>query len=46
MSVFSNFPLAKTENAPAMRVPNSLDFSVNSGFLAIGNNAGNALLYR
>jgi hypothetical protein len=42
MTTFSNFP-TKLEN---LRIPVSIDFSLNSGYLTIGNHKGNALLYR
>ena len=42
MTVFSNFPHV-SENV--MR-PQCLDFSPQSGFFSLGNNRGNALLYR
>ncbi|KAK7097439.1 U3 small nucleolar RNA-associated protein 18 homolog isoform X2 [Littorina saxatilis] len=42
-SVFSNFPEL---NDTKMRIPCSMDFSRNSGFLAMGNHKGRALLYR
>jgi hypothetical protein len=32
-------------NTP-MRIPQCIDFSLNSGYLTIGNHKGNALLYR
>ncbi|XP_071043072.1 U3 small nucleolar RNA-associated protein 18 homolog [Parasteatoda tepidariorum] len=44
LSVFSNFPAR--EDYKGIKNVNSLDISPNSGFLAMGNNTGNALLYR
>jgi U3 small nucleolar RNA-associated protein 18 len=51
MSVFSNFPLQTNLNnsnslLTAMRIPQCIDFSANSGYFTIGNHKGNALLYR
>ncbi|XP_069693921.1 U3 small nucleolar RNA-associated protein 18 homolog [Periplaneta americana] len=43
MTVFSNFP---GSSQPHLARPQCLDFSPNSGYLAIGNNKGAALLYR
>lgn len=42
ISVFSNFPVMNQD----LRHINSLDISLNSGFLAFGNNVGKAYLYR
>lgn len=42
-SVFSNFPDSMDKS---LRIPISLDFSVNSGYMAVGTNKGKALLYR
>ncbi|XP_002740511.2 U3 small nucleolar RNA-associated protein 18 homolog [Saccoglossus kowalevskii] len=42
MSAFSNFP----EFQVSIYKPTCLDFSPRSGYLAIGNNKGDALLYR
>jgi len=44
LSVFSNFPAR--EDYKAIRNVNSLDISPNSGFIMMGNNTGNALIYR
>ncbi|GFV62804.1 u3 small nucleolar RNA-associated protein 18 homolog [Trichonephila clavipes] len=41
-TVFSNFPGINSN----LRYPKSLDFSPNSGFLCIGNDAGKAKIYR
>lgn len=43
MTVFSNFP---GSSQPHIARPQCLDFSPNSGYLAVGNNKGAALLYR
>lgn len=50
LGVFANFP-PNTLNDPSstsaqIRIPQCIDFSMNSGYLAIGNHKGNALLYR
>lgn len=52
LSVFSNFP-QKNLNDPLglsssadIRIPQCIDFSMNSGYFTIGNHKGNALLYR
>ncbi|XP_043191025.1 U3 small nucleolar RNA-associated protein 18 homolog [Amphibalanus amphitrite] len=42
MTVFSNFPGWST----AVQEPHSLDLSLSSGYLTVGNNKGRALLYR
>ena len=42
-SVFSNFPDRTDVN---LRIPKSLDFSVNSGYFTVGTHSGKALLYR
>lgn len=42
-TVFSNFPERTDIN---LRIPKSLDFSVNSGYFTIGTHKGKALLYR
>ena len=42
-SVFSNFPDRTDMN---LRIPKSLDFSVNSGYFTVGTHSGKALLYR
>ncbi|XP_077984403.1 U3 small nucleolar RNA-associated protein 18 homolog isoform X2 [Glandiceps talaboti] len=42
MTVFNNFPDFSTH----IYTPTCLDFSPRSGYLAIGNNKGSALLYR
>lgn len=42
ISVFSNFPIMNQD----LRYINSLDISLNSGFLAFGNNIGKTYLYR
>lgn len=42
-AVFSNFPDRTDIN---LRIPKSLDFSVNSGYFTIGTHKGKALLYR
>ncbi|KAJ1131926.1 hypothetical protein NDU88_010256 [Pleurodeles waltl] len=42
-SVFPNFPLAKRKN---IHLAQCLDFSPGSGYFAIANNKGSALLYR
>jgi len=42
LTVFSNWPTAGTP----LSYVSCFDFSPNSGFLAIGNDKGNALLYR
>ena len=41
-TVFSNWPTTKTPLSYVF----SLDFSPNSGYLAIGNDKGKVLLYR
>lgn len=41
-TVFSNFP----DRNERLRIPYSMDFSVNSGYFCSGNNSGQALLYR
>jgi U3 small nucleolar RNA-associated protein 18 len=58
MSVFSNFPLPRDNQqgggslnlsqttSSSMRIPQSIDFSLNSGYFTIGNQKGIALLYR
>jgi U3 small nucleolar RNA-associated protein 18 len=49
MTVFANFPLHTADKSSihtSMRMVESIDFSLNSGYFAIGNNKGNALLYR
>lgn len=50
MSVFSNFPLQNAADKSSihskMRIPTCIDFSLNSGYFAIGNQKGDALLYR
>ena len=48
MSVFANFPLRNESSSTStqIRVPQCVDFSLNSGYLSIGNHKGNALLYR
>ena len=52
MSVFSNFPLQQQQQNSSssiltpMRIPECIDFSLNSGYFTIGNHKGNALLYR
>jgi U3 small nucleolar RNA-associated protein 18 len=55
LTVFSNFPLAQQQTSSKtssnsiltpMRIPQCIDFSLNSGYLTIGNHKGNALLYR
>lgn len=43
MTVFKNFP-GSTQSVLAQ--PQCLDFSPGSGYLAVGNNKGTALLYR
>ncbi|PSN45839.1 hypothetical protein C0J52_05510, partial [Blattella germanica] len=43
MTVFSNFPGSAQ---PLLSRPQCLDFSPNSGYLAVGNNKNTALLYR
>lgn len=43
MSVFSNFP---EQTDKKLRIPQCMDFSPNSGFFAVGDNKGRALLYR
>eukprot|EP00095_Tigriopus_kingsejongensis_P012482 maker-scaffold789_size96855-snap-gene-0.21 protein:Tk12482 transcript:maker-scaffold789_size96855-snap-gene-0.21-mRNA-1 annotation:"u3 small nucleolar rna-associated protein 18 homolog" len=42
MSVFENFPSLSFD----FKRPNSMDFSLNGGYLSIGNNRGAANLYR
>ncbi|XP_055940135.1 U3 small nucleolar RNA-associated protein 18 homolog isoform X2 [Argiope bruennichi] len=42
MTVFSNFPV----RGEFIKNPNSLDISVNSGYMCIGNNVGTAYIYR
>lgn len=48
MTVFSNFPIQTDKSSvhTRMRIPECVDFSLNSGYFTIGNNKGNALLYR
>lgn len=51
LSVFSNFPqnnLNDTAHTTSgqIRIPQCIDFSMNSGYFTIGNHKGNALLYR
>lgn len=51
LSVFSNFPQNISNQTSStiqsqIRIPQCLDFSLNSGYMAIGNHKGNALLYR
>ncbi len=48
MTVFSNFPIQTDKSSifTSMRMPECVDFSLNSGYFTIGNNKGNALLYR
>ncbi len=48
MTVFANFPIQTDKSSiyTRMRMVESIDFSLNSGYFAIGNNKGNALLYR
>lgn len=52
LSVFGNFPvkndLSSTSSSllTKMRIPQCIDFSLNSGYFTIGNHKGNALLYR
>ncbi|XP_025088805.1 U3 small nucleolar RNA-associated protein 18 homolog [Pomacea canaliculata] len=43
LTVFSNFP---EFNDTKLHIPWTMDFSVNSGYMAVGNHKGNALLYR
>lgn len=43
MTVFSNFPSSVQS---VLARPQCLDFSPGSGYLAVGNNKGTALLYR
>ena len=43
LSVFSNFPEFASKSIRAVR---QLGFSPNSGYFHVGNNVGNALLYR
>lgn len=42
LTTFSNFPTKQD----ALRIPQSVDFSLNSGYFALGNHRGQALLYR
>lgn len=42
MTIFSNFP----DKSDSIRIPMCMDFSLNSGYFAVGNHTGNALLYR
>jgi U3 small nucleolar RNA-associated protein 18 len=42
LTVFNNFPFVNTDYGR----PNSLAFSPNSGYLALGNNKGTAMLFR
>ncbi|XP_013402329.1 U3 small nucleolar RNA-associated protein 18 homolog isoform X2 [Lingula anatina] len=42
MTVFSNFP----DKADSLRIPLAMDFSLNSGYFAVGNHRGQVLLYR
>ena len=42
LTVFSNYP----EKQDRIRIPLCMDVSLNSGYFAIGNHVGNALLYR
>jgi len=42
MTIFANFP----DRFDDMRIPFCLDWSVHSGYLAVGTHSGRALLYR
>ena len=42
LTAFSNFP----EGQDALRIPLCMDFSTRSGYFAVGNQKGEALLYR
>lgn len=51
LSVFSNFPQnflndSSYSTSAHIRIPQCIDFSMNSGYFTIGNHKGNALLYR
>ncbi|CAF1048663.1 unnamed protein product [Brachionus calyciflorus] len=48
LSIMQNFPIQNQDRSvfTPMRIPQCFDFSLNSCYLAIGNQKGNALLYR
>lgn len=48
LSVFPNFPQNGLNGSTIaqIRIPQCIDFSINSGYFTIGNHKGNALLYR
>lgn len=48
LSVMQNFPIQNQDKSvyTALRIPLCFDFSLNSCYLTIGNQKGNALLYR